>query len=102
MTIEFLPGNKGPGDMKILWNGIQVKMDDIAEIVNQLCKNEDGLFSKLRCYDCRFTPEPCVTHRCRTYDGGQMLINLLQEVYDTGAVTDAILRKYKLGKYRPK
>ena len=82
--IEFLPGNKGPGDKKVLWNGIQVVMTDIAEIVNQLCKNEDIIYPKPK------------------YRGGQMLIDFIQEVYTAGEITDDICKRYRLGKYRPK
>lgn len=82
--IEFLPGNKGPGDKKVLWNGIQVVMTDIAEIVNQLCKNEDIIYPKPK------------------FRGGQMLIDFIQEVYNEGGLTDDICKRYRLGDYRPK
>ena len=82
--IRFEKGNKHPLDKKIFWNDIQVKMDDIGKIVCQLCKNEDNIYP-----------------RDKGYRGGQMLIDFLQEVYHEGEVTDGLLRKYKLGKYRP-
>lgn len=81
--ITFKPGHKGPGDMKIFWNGIQVEMVDIAKITLQLCKNEDIIFPKPR------------------YRGGQMLIDLLQDVYNEYEISDRILREYRLDKYRP-
>jgi hypothetical protein len=102
MTITFLPGKKGPNDKIILWNGIQVEMPDIAIITNQLCINEDNLFPRDRCHDCRYKQNSCEQHRSRLFDGGQMFINFLQEVYDAKGVTDELLRKYKLGQYRPK
>jgi len=85
MTIVFEPGVKGPGDMKIIWNGIQVTFLDIAEIVNQLCKNEDIIYP------------PSKGKR-----GGQMLIDMLQEVKNNGEITDDICQRYRLGKYKPK
>ncbi len=81
--IRFEQGNKHPLDKKVFWNDIQVKMDDIGRIVCQLCKNEDNIYPKPR------------------FRGGQMLIDFLQEVYNKGDVTDELLKKYKLGDYRP-
>jgi len=83
LTIVFEPGAKGPGDMKVIWNGIQVTFMDMAEIVNQLCKNEDIIYPKPK------------------YRGGQMLIDFMQEVYDNGEITDDICQRYRLGKYKP-
>jgi len=83
--IRFEKGSKHPLDKKIFWNDIPVEMPDIAEIVNQLCKNEDNIFPK---------------NNGRLM-GGQMLLFFLQEVYNNGAVTDALLKRYRLGSYRP-
>jgi hypothetical protein len=100
--IRFEKGNKHPLDKKVFWNDIQVKMDDIGIIVNQLCKNEENIYSPLKCKYCRKPVEECnIYHKFTPFKGGQMLIDFLQEVYNTGKVSDKLLRKYKLGEYRP-
>lgn len=101
--IRFEKGNKHPLDKKIFWNDIQVKMDDIGKIVCQLCKNEEGIYNPKLCKYCQKirTGHDINRHLFTPYKGGQMLIDFLQEVYNEGEVTDGLLRKYKLGKYRP-
>lgn len=81
--IEFLDGSKGAGDKRILWNGNQVTFLDIATITLQLCKNEDIIYPKPK------------------FRGGQMLLDFLQEVYDNGKISDDVMRKYRLGEYKP-
>ncbi len=81
--IEFKEGVKAEGDKKVLWNGVQVKFLEIAEIVDQLCKNEDLIY-----------PRP-------KFRGGQMLIDFLQEVYDNKGINDDICKRYRLGSYKP-
>jgi hypothetical protein len=83
LTIEFLEGTKGEGDKRVLWNGTQVTFLEIATIVDTLCKNEDIIYPKPR------------------YKGGQMLLDFLQEVYDSGGITDELCKKYRLGDYKP-
>jgi len=83
--IRFEKGRKHPDDKKVFWNDIPVEMPDIAEIVLQLCKNEDNIYPKTN----------------GKLMGGQMLLFFLQEVYNNGAVTDALLKRYRLGQYRP-
>jgi hypothetical protein len=83
--ITYKSGSKHPLDKKIFWNGIPVEMPDIAEIVLQLCRNEDNIYPKSN----------------GRLMGGQMLLFLLQEVYNNDAVTDALLKRYRLGNYRP-
>ncbi len=76
--IEFLKGSKGEGDKRVLWNGKQVTFLELAEITLTLCQNEDIIYPKPR------------------FKGGQMLLDFLQEVYDFGAISDDIKKRYRL------
>ena len=96
MAIRFLDGSKGNGDKKILWNDKQVTFKELAIITLQLCKNEDIIYPKDRCMYCRTKNLPCSKHLRRLLDGGQVLINFLQEVYDEQDVSEELLRKYRL------
>jgi hypothetical protein len=75
--IEKLDGSKGNGDQRILFHGHQVTFKEVAQVVLELCSNEDKIYPKPR------------------FRGGQMLLDFLQEAYDEG-VSDELLRKYKL------
>ena len=76
-------GTKSPNDRKVFINGHQVTFEEIAEACLIFFENEDERY-----------PPP-------RYLGGQMLINFVQDVYNSKEITDEILRKYSLGKYRP-
>jgi len=79
MMIKKIPGNKGPGDEIILWNGKQVTYLELAQVVYELCMNEDKLYPP-----------------SKGFKGGMMLIDLLKEVYLNHGISDYIRRKYKL------
>jgi len=81
--IQYKDGVKGEGDKKIIWNGVQVTFIEVAEIVQALCENEDRIY-----------PPP-------KYRGGQMLLDFLNEVYKNKGVDESILKRYRLGKYKP-
>ena len=64
MTIKFVKGVKGENDWIILVNDKQISYSEVAEIVQHLCWNEDGLY-----------PPP-------KFRGGQMPIDMYQTIYD--------------------
>lgn len=119
--ITFEKGDKGEGDLRVILNGHWIHMTELAEMVVQLCKNEeiDDMYPKYRClvpiegvWDmdknrpmrCRKTKAEHnghTGHNFFPFKGGQKLIDFFQECYNAGEVTDDILRKFKLGQYRP-
>lgn len=76
--IEIKQGKKHKKDKIVLVNGHQITYKELAEICVMFCKNEDTIY-----------PPPL-------YYGGQYFIDFMIECLNARAVTDDILKKYKL------
>lgn len=84
MTITTDKGTKGEGDEIIKYNEIPITIIDIGKLLIKLWNNEDKIH-----------PPP-------RFRGGQMSKDFLDEVFQKREITDDMLRRYKLGKYRPR
>ena len=84
MTITTENGKKGDGDKIIKYNELPITMLEIGQLLLILWKNEDTIYPP-----------------SKGYKGAQMSKDFLDEVFQKRDITDDMLRRYKLGKYRP-
>ena len=76
--ISYEQGRKSPNDKIVLVNGHQITLKEVAQIVIQLCKNEDEIY-----------PQP-------KFKGRRMLQDFLNECIDKLEITQELLNKFKL------
>ena len=84
MTITTENGKKGDGDEIIKYNELPITILEIGQILLKLWNNEDKIYPP-----------------AEGFRGGQMTKDFLDEIFQTRQITDDMLRRYKLGKYRP-
>ena len=82
MTISTDKGTKGKDDKIIKYNKLPISLIEIGKVLLILWENEDGLY-----------PPP----RLR---GAQMSKDFIDELFAKREMTEDMLRKYKLGKYK--
>jgi hypothetical protein len=78
MSITYKQGQKHPKDVMPYINGHPITFRELAELTVQLIKNEDNIYPKPK------------------YQGGDMLIDFLNECMEIREVKDETLEKYKL------
>jgi len=89
MTITFRRGKKSDNDLKCSFicdycgKFHDITFEEFAQCILELCRNEDGLFP----------PE-------KGLRGGQMLLDFFQEAYDINDITDGLMKKYKLKRWK--
>lgn len=76
-------GTKGDGDVIVKYNQVPITILEIGTILMKLWNNEDKIY-----------PHP-------RFKGAQMSKDFLDEIFQKREITDEMLQKYKLGKYRP-
>ena len=77
MTISTDPGEKGEDDKIIKWNKVPLTMRDLAKILLLYWENED-----------RLHPPP--------QRGGRMLLDFINELFDTREITPDLEKRYYL------
>ncbi len=76
--IEYKKGKKHENDKIVLVNGHQITFKELAEIMIVFYNNEENIYPRPR------------------FMGGEYFANFIRECLATKAVTEAILKKYKL------
>lgn len=79
LTITISKGHRHPDDIIINYNGKPISIYEIAEILLLLWKNEDKLH-----------PSPEL--------GAKMLLNFINEIFQTRQLSDELLRKYHISR----
>ena len=82
MNISTEKGTKSDDDEIIRYNKLPITMIDIGKILLKIWENEDKLY-----------PPP-------KFKGARFLKEFIDDLFEKREMTDNILRKYKLGKYK--
>lgn len=82
MTITSDKGRKGDGDEIIKYNEIPISLIEIGKLLLKLWENEDKIY-----------PPP-------RFRGAQMPKDFIDELFEKREMTDDMLRRFKLGKYK--
>lgn len=82
MTISTEQGRKSDDDEIIKYNDIPISILEIGKLLLKLWENEDKLY-----------PPPRL-------QGAQMSKDFIDELFEKREITDDMLRRYKLGKYK--
>lgn len=82
MTISTDKGTKGEDDEIIKYNNLPISMIEIGKLLLKLWDNEDKIY-----------PPP-------RFRGAQMSKDFIDELFEKREVTEDMLRRYKLGKYK--
>jgi len=78
MKVDIKKGNKHPKDKIIFVNGEPITFVDWAKLGLFFYRNEDNIYN-----------EPW-------HKGGEMVREFINDVFDVNAITDDILKRYKL------
>lgn len=84
MTITTEKGRKRTkwtkeDDIIVMYNGLPISFKEIGEILLLLWGNEDNHYPK-----------------SEGFDGSEMSLNFIKELFETRKLTDELLRKYRL------
>jgi len=82
LTITSDKGTKGEGDEIIKYNELPISMIEIGKLLLKLWDNEDKIY-----------PPP-------RYRGAKMSKDFIDELFEKREMTDDLLRRYKLGRYK--
>jgi len=83
MTITSDKGTKGDEDEIIKYNKLPISMLEIGKLLLKLWNNEDRIYSP-----------------SKGFRGAQMSKDFFDEIFEKREITDDMLRRYKLGKYK--
>jgi len=83
MTITSDKGTKGDEDEIIKYNKLPISMLEIGKLLSKLWNNEDRIYPP-----------------SKGFRGAQMSKDFFDEIFEKREITDDMLRKYKLGKYK--
>ena len=84
MTITTDKGTKGDGDEIIKYHELPITMFEMGQLLLKLWNNEDKIYPP-----------------SKGYKGAQMSKDFFEEIFQKREITDDMMRRYKLGKYRP-
>ena len=82
MTISEDKGRKSDDDVIIKYNDLPISILEVGKLLLKLWENEDRLY------------------RPPQFKGAQMSKDFIDELFEKREITDEMLRKYKLGKYK--
>jgi hypothetical protein len=82
LTISTDKGTKSDDDEIIKYNKLPISMIEIGKLLLKLWENEDKLY-----------PPP-------RFQGAQMSKDFIDELFEKRKMTDDMLQRYKLGKYK--